>query len=190
MRRIARHGLSLAAGAGGGALGALAGLALLPGPGHVVASAVLAACMAAIAAEDLERQRIPDVLNVAAALAGLAALALLPRDPWPELLAGMVQGVVCGVVFLLLRLAFFALRGIHGLGFGDVKLAAVAGVWLGWHAFAFAVLLAALAALVAVGRHTLAEGAWPRDRRIPFGLYLAPSVWVCWLADRLGALPQ
>ncbi|MDQ3560170.1 MAG: prepilin peptidase, partial [Pseudomonadota bacterium] len=80
----------------------------------------------------------------------------------------------------LLREAFFRLRGVDGLGLGDVKLAAAGGIWLGWELFATAIMLAAIGALAFVATRTILEGPWPRTRRIPFALYLAPGIWVSW----------
>jgi leader peptidase (prepilin peptidase)/N-methyltransferase len=75
-------------------------------------------------------------------------------------------------------------RGREGLGMGDVKLAGVAGAWLDWFAILIAVELAVLAALgvhlvrLAIRRRPLrAAGA------LPFGLYLAPAIWVAWLVQ-------
>ena len=59
------------------------------------------------------------------------------------------------------RAGYRALRGTEGLGLGDVKLAAVAGVWLGWADLPMAVNIAALSAL-AVAFYARFRGAGSR----------------------------
>jgi leader peptidase (prepilin peptidase)/N-methyltransferase len=77
-------------------------------------------------------------------------------------------------------------RGRDGLGLGDVKLAAVAGAWLG-PVTIFAVI--ELAALSALGAY--AVNAYLRKRPLrasaflPFGLFLAPAIWIGWLVETL-----
>src|SRR6185295_8965709 len=77
-------------------------------------------------------------------------------------------------------------RGRDGLGLGDVKLAAVAGAWLGWVTITAVVELAALAALAAYllaaarRRQPLKGSAF-----LPFGAFLAPAIWLGWLAEAL-----
>lgn len=186
---IAAGSLRLAA-----AAGAAAGLAALPlmAPAAALASAVLAALMLAIAAEDVRRLVVPDVLVVAAALAGLAATAWTVAGSGGNvrdfaLLAGL-GAALGGGAFWLLREAYYRLRGVDGLGLGDVKLAAAAGVWLGHELIGVAVLVAAGAALVAVAAHTARRGRWPADRPLPFAAFLAPSVWAVWFVERAGLL--
>jgi len=69
---------------------------------------------------------------------------------------------------------------------GDVKLAGVAGAWLDWFAILVAVELAVLAAL---GLHLARLAVRKRPLRaagaLPFGLYLAPAIWVAWLVQTM-----
>jgi leader peptidase (prepilin peptidase)/N-methyltransferase len=69
---------------------------------------------------------------------------------------------------------------------GDVKLAAVAGAWLGWVTITAVVELAALAAL---GAYLLTAGRRRQPLKgtafLPFGAFLAPAIWLGWLAEAL-----
>ncbi len=175
---------SLIIGLGAAALAAAAG-AWVFAPAQIAASAVLAATMGAIAAEDFRRFRAPDALNLFAAVAGLVAIVgIRSQSGSAEVVAALgsaiVGAVLCGGALFLVREAFFRLRGVDGLGMGDVKLAAAGGIWLGWELFATAVMLAAIGALAFVAARSIVEGPWPRTRRIPFALYLAPAIWACW----------
>jgi leader peptidase (prepilin peptidase)/N-methyltransferase len=175
---------SLIIGLGAAALAAAAG-AWVFAPAQIAASAVLAATMGAIAAEDFRRFRAPDALNLFAAVAGLVAIVgIRSQSGSAEVVAALgsaiVGAVLCGGALFLVREAFFRMRGVDGLGMGDVKLAAAGGIWLGWELFATAVMLAAIGALAFVAARSIVEGPWPRTRRIPFALYLAPAIWACW----------
>jgi leader peptidase (prepilin peptidase)/N-methyltransferase len=178
---------SLAAGTAGAGLAGVA-TALVLSPGEVAASAVLGGAMAVIAAEDVRRLRVPDSVNAFAAIAGLAMIWIEARstgDDWLAALgAAALAAALCGGALYIVREAFYRLRGFDGLGFGDVKLGATAGIWLGWEEFPFAVLMAATGALAYVLWRTAADGAWPKDRRIPFAAFLAPAIWLCWLLSR------
>jgi len=69
---------------------------------------------------------------------------------------------------------------------GDVKLAAVAGVWLDGIGILIAVELAAVSAIAAyLLRYWLGGRAMRATNALPFGLYLAPAIWVAWLLDTI-----
>src|SRR5215468_1867388 len=89
----------------------------------------LAVLMVAIAAVDARRFIIPDELTAAALALGLAYAAVADAEMWAQALAWAVW------------------RGREGIGLGDVKLAAVAGVWLDWSLIPVAIEIAAVTAL-------------------------------------------
>jgi leader peptidase (prepilin peptidase)/N-methyltransferase len=161
-------------------------------PLRIAASAFLAATMGAIAAEDMRRMRVPDAWNLPAALGGFLVVALQARafGSAPSIAIGYVAVslVCCGGAFYLLREIYFRWRGVEGLGFGDVKLAATGGIWLGWEVFPAAVTLAAIGAILWVAGAAILKRGWSKDRRIPFGAFLAPAIWICWLFVRTAAV--
>jgi leader peptidase (prepilin peptidase)/N-methyltransferase len=77
-------------------------------------------------------------------------------------------------------------RGHEGLGFGDIKLAAVAGAWLGW-AMIFAVIeFATLSALSVFVLSGYIRGRPIKTTAVlPFGAFLAPAIWIGWLVEAL-----
>ncbi len=87
---------------------------------------------------------------------------------------------------LALMFGYRRWRGRDGLGLGDIKLAAVAGAWLGF-ATIFAVIefaaLSALGAYVASGY--LRKRQLKATAFLPFGLFLAPAIWIGWLVEAL-----
>lgn len=191
LRRIAPSTRrQLAAAAIGAMAGAVAALGLDLPPAGVVAGTVLGASMAAIVLEDALRYRVPDRWVTLAVLAGLAWAAASGGAGIAAALSAMARailgGVLCGGAFLLLREGFYRLRGVDGLGLGDVKLAAAGGIWLGWDVLAVAVLAAAAAALAVVVVRVLRAGNWSREQRLAFGAFLAPAIWCSWLLQQGG----
>ncbi|MFG1320725.1 prepilin peptidase [Xanthobacter autotrophicus] len=150
-------------------------------------AAALVPVLAAIAIIDGRHFIIPDSLNALGLLLGLAAAATAP-EPVDGVISAILGGAGLALMFLAIRLGYRALRGRDGLGLGDVKLAAVAGVWLSVTAMPVAVETAALAGLMAYGIRRLTTGRAVRVRdRLPFGLFFAPAIWIGWLFDRWSA---
>jgi leader peptidase (prepilin peptidase)/N-methyltransferase len=157
-----------------------------PGLGGV-AGAGLACLMVAIAAVDARRFIIPDELSAAALALGLVDAAIQQPDAIGAALAGaMLRAAVTAGLFFGLWAAYRRLRGRDGIGLGDVKLAGVAGAWLDWPSIPIAVEIAALAALAVCLARWLGFGrAISATTRLPFGLFLAPVIWVAWLGERM-----
>lgn len=149
--------------------------------------------MAVIAVEDFRSLRVPDPLSLAAAVAGFITVWMEAKtansDPFAAMRDAALQALLCGGALFLVREVFFRLRGIDGLGLGDVKLAATAGIWLGGEVFAYAVTLSAVSALAFAAIWVLGRGAWPPGKQIPFALFLAPAIWVCWCLAKLSLIP-
>ena len=148
--------------------------------------AALVPVLTAIAVIDARYFLIPDALNAAGIALGLAYVALAADDVAEGLAAAGIRGLLLGLLFLGLRTGYRALRGRDGLGLGDVKLAVLAGVWLEVTAIPIAIEIAALSALLAYALRRRATGRALRfDGRLPFGLFLAPAVWIAFMIDAL-----
>ncbi len=78
---------------------------------------------------DIRHGIIPDWLNLA--IAGLGLSKALIVDGPPFALEAACEGAAIGATFWLLRRLYFAFRKIQGLGLGDVKFLAAAGIWVG-----------------------------------------------------------
>ena len=157
--------------------------ASLPRPGWSgAAGAVLAGLMLAIAVVDHRRMIIPDELNALAFIAGLVAAGIgTEAASTVAILQALVRASLMFVLFFAFRAGYRALRGVEGMGLGDVKLAAVAGVWLDWAYLPVVVEIAALSALaVALYARFRGDGFDPKAR-LPFGAFFAPAIWICWV---------
>lgn len=121
----------------------------------------------------------PDLLSV-------SLMPVFPGQPPLEAIAvAVLRGLVLALIFFAVRAAYRWLRGRQGIGLGDVKLAAVAGVWLDWPMIPVAVQLATVTALGMYLARQLAEGRSIRSNsRLPFGLFFAPAIWLGWVLDQ------
>jgi leader peptidase (prepilin peptidase)/N-methyltransferase len=161
-----------------------ASLLAAPGPDGLL-GAFLAALMLAIAIIDSGRYVIPNELTAAAlALALLRAGAVGPDAEWRAAIWAAFRAACVGLPFLALMAGYRRWRGRDGLGLGDVKLATVAGAWLG-PVTIFAVI--ELATLSALGAYFVNAHLRRRPLRatafLPFGLFLAPAIWIGWLVE-------
>jgi leader peptidase (prepilin peptidase)/N-methyltransferase len=120
---------------------------------------------------DIRRGIIPDWLNLSIASLGLARMVFAGGS-----VAGievLCEGAAVGLIFWLLRRLYFGLRKIQGLGLGDVKFLAAAGIWTGIGALPLLLLIAALTALAAAAAMQLAGRDMTRRSSVPFGPFLA-----------------
>ena len=150
-----------------------------------VLGAGLAVVMLAIAIIDGRRFIIPDWLNAAGiVLAIVYAGVREPEAMEQAVVVATLRGLAVALVFFSLRYAYAKLRGRHGLGFGDVKLAFVAGTWLDWMTIPLAIELAAFAAITTyVLRQLILRQPISATTRMPFGLFFAPAIWICWVIE-------
>jgi len=133
-------------------------------PAQMAMGLVLVTTLMAVTMTDLEQRVIPNKILLAATVVGLAIAVVFEPSSLPErVIAAAAAG---GLLFLA------ALIYPSGMGLGDVKLAAVMGLFLGRDVAP--ALLAALLAGSAVGLVLIArEGASARKKAIPFGPFLA-----------------
>ena len=148
-------------------------------PATLMWCAVLAV-MLALTLIDWDTTVLPDSMTLPLMWAGLLAAAFgwLPELP----LLQSLYGAVAGYMSLYLVYIFFKLvTGKEGMGFGDFKLLAALGAWLGWQAILPIVLMASVLG-AAVGLVMKASGSLRQGRFVPFGPFLAGGGAVVMLA--------
>lgn len=138
--------------------------------GEYLAGAALLGVLLACAAVDLRRQVIPN------GLVALGALVALAGAPWGPGLASAALGAGVGLGAMLAW--HIAARG--ALGGGDVKLALVLGLALGFPGVLVALLLAVAGGAAIVGA-LWALGRVRRRALVPFGPFLVAGGIVAWL---------
>jgi leader peptidase (prepilin peptidase)/N-methyltransferase len=163
-----------------------ASLVAAPGPEGLL-GAFLAALMLAIAAVDSGRYIIPNELTGAALALALVRAGLAgPGADGLAALGAALRAIAVAVPLLMLMIGYRRWRGRDGLGLGDIKLAGVAGAWLGLVTIFAVIELAALTALgVYVVNGYLRRRPLKATAFLPFGAFLAPAIWIGWLAEAL-----
>lgn len=137
--------------------------------GDFFAGAFLASACLALLFIDAEFQILPDAITLTGIAAGLGLSFLSRRTAPLESLAGAALGA--GSLFLLAFL-WEKLRGVEGMGLGDVKMLGMIGAFLGPGGVLVTVLLASLAgSLVGLVLILLRRGSL--QMRLPFGVFLA-----------------
>ncbi|HEY2956130.1 MAG TPA: prepilin peptidase [Candidatus Eisenbacteria bacterium] len=125
---------------------------------------------------DLDFKLLPDALTFPGSLVALAAALQWPHGAHRALL-GVAAG--SGTLWLLAE-AWVRVRKIEGLGRGDIKLAAMFGIVLGWKLSLLTLMLAALAGTL-WGGVLIARGSGHARTELPFGTVLAPAAMVAFL---------
>lgn len=136
-----------------------------------VAAMLFVAAMIALTFIDFDSQLLPDSITLPLLWAGLLLNVFATFTD----LTSAVWGAVAGYLTLWSVYWLFKLTtGKEGMGYGDFKLLAAIGAWLGWQVLPLTILLSSLVgALVGIGLIVLARHG--RNVPIPFGPYLAAA---------------
>jgi leader peptidase (prepilin peptidase)/N-methyltransferase len=130
---------------------------------------------------DLDHQLLPDSLTMPLLWLGLlasltgwgSASGNLPADP-----VSAIAGAALGYLSLwAVYHAFRLLTGKEGMGYGDFKLLAAFGAWLGWRMLLPILLLSAIVGAL-VGVALIVGRRHQRGTPIPFGPFLAAAGWL------------
>ncbi len=138
----------------------------------------------AAAGIDARTQLLPDQLTLPLLWLGLL-LSLVPVFVPPDaaIIGAAIGYLSLWSVYWLFKLA----TGKEGMGYGDFKLLAALGAWMGAMSLLPIVLLSSLIGAI-VGGSVLALRGQDRSTPIPFGPFIAAAGWVWFvLGDRLGA---
>lgn len=130
----------------------------------------LAVCVITLIVTDLEHYIISDEVQIAIGTLAVADIFVTAKDWQSHLIAALLAGGLA----LGLRVGFRALRKKEGLGLGDVKLFAVAGLWLGLDALPVFILMSGLIGIVSA----LIWRLLGRGEYFPFGPALAMALWI------------
>ena len=161
---------------------------------QIAAGAVFLWCVVVIAADDYTFRIVPDrilvILFTTGVLYGLLVKDTLGEDLEDTISALAFRSAVPGLSALLVALIYKLVRGRDGLGLGDIKLIAAAGVWLPVNGSFYAIATASIFALAG----SVAIGLWRRQAAalvdsLPFAVFLAPAFWLLWLLEEARLLP-
>ena len=145
---------------------------------------VLSFVLIAISLIDVDHQIIPDsivipllwiglAMSLFHPLAGAESLFIAPQDAIVGALAGYLSLWSVYQVFKLIT-------GKEGMGYGDFKLLAALGAWLGWEALPTIILMSAIVG-AATGIAMVVFRGRDRQQPMPYGPYLAAAGWITML---------
>ena len=148
------------------------------------AAILLTWALIAISVIDIDHQIIPDSISLPLLWIGLflslfhpmAGADVLFVDPKTGIIGALAGYLSLWCIYQL----FLLLTGKEGMGYGDFKLLAVLGAWLGWQVLPLIILLSA-AVGAAVGITMIILRRQDRSVPIPFGPYLAAAGWIALL---------
>lgn len=134
-------------------------------------------CLVALTFIDIDHQLLPDDIVLPLVWAGLLA-SLVPIFATPN---DAIIGAAAGYLSLWSVFQLFKLfTGKDGMGFGDFKLLALLGAWLGWQYLPQIIIMSTLLGSV-IGITLMALKLMKRENSIPFGPYLAVAGWIAML---------
>ncbi|MPW15967.1 prepilin peptidase [Paraburkholderia sp. CNPSo 3157] len=150
------------------ALGAFASF----GPtGTALAAYGLCAALLAMSAIDIDTHLLPDSMTLPLLWAGF----IVNFNSVFASLHDAVIGAIAGYLVLwCVHWVFRLVRGIEGMGYGDFKLLAALGAWLGWAALPQIILIAAVAGAI-IGLVATWIGRMRFEEPLPFGPFLAAA---------------
>ena len=156
------------------------------GPGAEAAGASLLGWgLLAVSAIDIETRLLPDSITLPLLWLGLAFGLLDTFAPLRDCVIGAMAGYL---TLWAVYHGFKLLTGREGMGYGDFKLLALLGAWLGWPALPTILILASLAGTIA-GITLVACKRASRDTPLPFGPYLAAAgLLVLYCGDTVSAI--
>jgi leader peptidase (prepilin peptidase)/N-methyltransferase len=135
---------------------------------------LLTYALIALTVIDFDRQLLPDDITLPFLWLGLMANTYELFNDINSAIFGAVAGyVVLWGVYKIFKWA----TGKEGMGYGDFKLLAMLGAWLGWQSLPVIILLSSLVGAV-VGITLIVVARHDRSIPIPFGPYLAAAGWI------------
>ncbi len=134
---------------------------------------------------DIDHQLLPDSINFPLLWFGLfLSLFSIYTDP-----SSSIIGALAGYLSLwMVYQGFKIVTGKEGMGYGDFKLLAVFGAWLGWQYLPLIILLSSLVGAI-IGISMVVFVKKDKNIPIPFGPYLAVAGWIALLwGDKINGL--
>jgi leader peptidase (prepilin peptidase)/N-methyltransferase len=134
-------------------------------------------CLISLTMIDADHKLLPDQITLPLLWAGLLVNSFGMFVPLYDAVWGAIGGYLSlWSVFWLFKI----LTGKEGMGYGDFKLLAALGAWMGWQSLLVIILLSSIVGAV-VGSIMLIASKQGRNTTIPFGPYLAAAGWIAFL---------
>ncbi|MCK9605307.1 MAG: A24 family peptidase [Methylomonas sp.] len=138
-------------------------------------------CLIALSFIDIDQQLLPDSITLPVLWLGLfLSLFSIYTDAHASIIGAVAGYLSLWSVYYLFKL----LTGKEGMGFGDFKLLALLGAWLGWQYLPLIIILSSLVG-ACIGVTMIIFRQHDASRPMPFGPYLAAAGWLAliWGSD-------
>jgi leader peptidase (prepilin peptidase)/N-methyltransferase len=141
---------------------------------QMLCALAITALLIALTVIDIDHQLLPDDLTFILLWAGLfASLFNIFTDPVSSIIGALAGYLSLWLVYHLFRL----LTGKEGMGYGDFKLLAALGAWLGWQMVPLIILLSSLVGAV-IGLLMIGMKRHQSSQPMPFGPFIALAGWI------------
>jgi len=151
---------------------------------EAVMAIIMTLALVPVAMIDADTQLIPDSIVLPLMWIGLSMSLYHPMAGAETLFispSDAIVGAMAGYLSLWTIYQLFKLvTGKEGMGYGDFKLLAALGAWLGWQQLPMIILMSAVVGAI-VGISMMAFRKHERSIPIPFGPYLAAAGWITML---------
>lgn len=143
-------------------------------PLAAIAAIALTWCLIALTGIDYDTYLLPDSITLPLLWAGLLINYFGLITSFESAFWGAIAGYM---VLWTIFWAFKLLTGKEGMGYGDFKLLAALGAWLGWQLLPVIIILSSLVGAV-IGIGLIVFSGHEKQKPIPFGPYLAIAGWI------------
>ena len=139
-----------------------------------LAALIMTGFLIALTGIDIDHQLLPDNVTLSLLWLGLFfSLTHLFTDPVSSIIGGLAGYLILWFLYHAFRLV----TGKEGMGFGDFKLMAAMGAWMGWDALPLIIVMSSVVGAI-VGVTLMATHAHDKDHPIPFGPFIAAAGWI------------
>lgn len=121
---------------------------------------------------DYDTQRLPNVITLPGIVVGVIFSVFAP----PGIVSSLIGAAVGAGILQAVRWLWKRWRGVDGMGFGDVKMLAAIGAFLGWRQVWVVLFLASLTGAILGIALSLGRGR-SMQTRLPFGTFLALAAY-------------
>jgi len=148
------------------------GIAIGADPPLLLVRLAFTAALIVLFGTDMETMRLPNVITLPGIVVGLVCSIWLP----PGIVASLIGAALGAAIPWLIAWVWFRLRGVEGMGQGDVKMLAMIGAFLGWQQVLVVLFFGSLAGAV-VGIVVLGMRKRSLATKLPFGTFLAVAAY-------------
>lgn len=140
-----------------------------------IAAVILSWVLIALAMIDYDTQYLPDQITLPFLWLGLI---LNLNNTFTDIESAIVGAVAGYLVLWTVYQLFKLITKKEGMGYGDFKLLALLGAWLGWQILPAIIIISSLVGSI-IGISLIILKKHQREIPIPFGPYLAIAGWIC-----------